>query len=433
MIHFVTLLVGLVTGVQTVEVAVGPAVARVELVLDGRVVAEREGEPWLLRANLGRRPRPGILEAVAYDEAGRELGRDRQWVNVPGRELEVAIVPERNDHGRVTAARVTWHGLAEPRRVRVEIDGDAVPVEYPFRIDLSGYAPDQVHLLTVEVDFHGGPEIRRELAFGKGFSATFATGLTAVAVRVLDRDRLPEPAGMAGWFTVRGEPVAVAAVDRGPGELIIVRHPGAEERLQVLVDEVRRASRRERRRRGEAFDSVGDGVEVRVMLPEPTVAGATGGRAGLMFPVSEKPRSGSDGVLRIASGPRSGLMMTADMRLANAVALAGMQAAARDRPRAVLLLLGDARDDRSFLTEAAATGLLEALTVPLEVWDLSSSGAAQAGWEVDRRVEDMADLRRSARRLQAVLTDQRIVWLAGHHRPQDVGLSELAEGVEIAR
>ena len=46
MIELITLFLGLLTGPHPVELAVGDAVATVELSLDGRQVARLEGPPW---------------------------------------------------------------------------------------------------------------------------------------------------------------------------------------------------------------------------------------------------------------------------------------------------------------------------------------------------------------------------------------------------
>jgi hypothetical protein len=52
-VAFATLFLGLVIGLQLVELVVGEGVARVELVLDGAVVAESAGPPWRIAVLLG--------------------------------------------------------------------------------------------------------------------------------------------------------------------------------------------------------------------------------------------------------------------------------------------------------------------------------------------------------------------------------------------
>jgi len=435
-VQFLTLLVGLVTGSQLIEVSVSAPVARVELRLDGRTVASRTAPPWSLACDFGRHPKPAELVVVAFDEVGREIGRDRQWVNIPGRPVEAAIVPEFDAQGRIVAARITWNGHAhgDPRRVRVEIDGERLKVEFPYRIDLTVYPDDEPHVLAAEVSWGRDLEVRRELAFGRGFSGIFASGLTAVPVQLDGLDELPPVERLGGWLTVAGEPVDPAAVEAGPVDLVIVRHPGADARLQELYSAQRTESRREGRRPRDDVDDLGDEVEVLVMLPEPVLGEATGVRPTLLFPVSDEPEPGSKGLLRLAGGEGHGAMMSVTMRLANAVALAGLRAAENDRRRAVLLVLGDERDDESFLSPEAVVGYLADLRVPLVVWDLSEDpGSVQSGWPVDLRVEDLDDVRRAVRRLRHLLETQRIVWVSGEHLPQTIQLGNAADGVSLAR
>lgn len=435
MIQFVTLLIGLLTGVQAVEVTVGEPVARVELRLDGRVVAERTTEPWILRFDLGQQPRPAVLEVVAFDAEGRQLGSDRQLLNLPGQRAEAAIVAERDAAGRVVAARVTWHGheLGDPKKIRVTIDGDKVDLSFPYRVNLARYGDDEVHVMSAEVVFSKDLVLRRELAFGMGFSGVLSTDLTAIPVISSDGSELPEIAAMAGWFEDQGSPVEVAAVDRGQADVVMVVHPGIETRRKELWTS-RHHWRELDREAMVGVDQLGDDVRVRVMLPEPVVGDVMRGRPSLFFPLSEKRTSGNVGIFRLSKALDPDQVVSTNLRLANAVALAGMRSAEEDRRRAVLLLLGDARQDRSFLTPAATAAYLRDLAVPLEIWDMSSDESdPQPGWTVDRTIVDLDDLRRAVRRFRTQLERQRIVWLAGQHLPQNIALSSRAEGIEIAR
>jgi len=79
------------------ETVVDPRVARVELRLgDGRPV-RLEAPPFAAVLDLGRLPLPRRVEAVAYDAAGSELGRDELVVNAGGRSFRVRITAPRAD------------------------------------------------------------------------------------------------------------------------------------------------------------------------------------------------------------------------------------------------------------------------------------------------------------------------------------------------
>ncbi len=372
MIRFVTLLVGLVTGAQGLEIAVSGPVARVELRVDGMTVAERRVEPWLLRHDFGRQPRPALLEAVAFDVAGRELGRDRQWVNLAGRRAEAAVLPELDAAGRVAAARITWRSpeRGEPRRVRAAIDGERVEVAFPWRIDLTGFAADERHLLEVELDFGRDLVLRRQLAFGGDFSGEHATGLTAVAVELVGAEDLPSPDALTGWFSAGDEPLEGVAVERGPAEVVVVRHGSVDEALARLERERRRDGRRHGG--GPRPDTLPADSSLWLMLAEPVVGDARAGQASLHFPVSERPTRGSQGLLAAALSAGGERMIAATQHLGNAVALAGLEATRDGRRRAVVVLLGRDAPDSSFLAPDAVRAFLADLTVPLEVWDMTA-------------------------------------------------------------
>ena len=70
-VAFVTLFLTLVSGPQTVKVAVTGPVAAVEVLLNGESVGVMRGEPWRLECDFGSL-RPLTLEAVAFDAAGNE-------------------------------------------------------------------------------------------------------------------------------------------------------------------------------------------------------------------------------------------------------------------------------------------------------------------------------------------------------------------------
>ncbi len=73
------------------ETVVDPRVARVVLALDGRRVARIAAAPFAAVVDLGRLPLPRRVEAIAYDAAGGELGRDTLVVNGGARAPTVRI------------------------------------------------------------------------------------------------------------------------------------------------------------------------------------------------------------------------------------------------------------------------------------------------------------------------------------------------------
>ncbi|MEM9598361.1 MAG: hypothetical protein AAGD06_29115, partial [Acidobacteriota bacterium] len=83
MVEFVTLFLGLTFGVHPVQLTVTGDPVRVELRLDADVVATLDEPPWRAQVDFGSRLTPHELEAVAIGSDGAELGRARQWLNLP--------------------------------------------------------------------------------------------------------------------------------------------------------------------------------------------------------------------------------------------------------------------------------------------------------------------------------------------------------------
>lgn len=74
--------VGLHTdGLRVGAVVEGEGVARVQFLLDGRVVMSKNRPPYSVPLNLGDRPRPHEVTAIALDADGNELARDRMALN----------------------------------------------------------------------------------------------------------------------------------------------------------------------------------------------------------------------------------------------------------------------------------------------------------------------------------------------------------------
>lgn len=123
-------------------------------------------------------------------------------------------------------------------------------------------------------------------------------------------------------------------------------------------------------------------------------------------------------------------------RIADAVAVAGLQAAAENDRRAVVLVLGGESTDESRYDPVTVRRYLESVRVPLFVWSLygKDTPAAAAWASAGQPVEDIASLPRleqAVERLKTEMADQKIVWLDGRHLPQAIGLGAEAKGIEL--
>ncbi len=436
MIELVSFFVGLVIGVHNVEVAVSNEVSRVEFRLDGEILAEIKGEPWKAQCDFGRDLRPGEFEAVAFDAAGAELGRARQWINLPDEGADAGIVADRDAAGAVSGARLTWSSpeFDKPRRITVDLDGAPVKVRPPYHIDLVDIPEQKVHVLAAVFEFSPEVVIRRELVFGSEFEGVHASGLTAVAVVLDDLDELPPVPAMEGWFFSGGEALRVVATEQPDARLLVVRDPTTINRLAEMEPEIEHRRKKARRDggRNRSSDDLGEDVQIRVLSPEP-VTPDNRARAALLFPMSDRPVAGSKGLVAATIGTSAASTLAGPLMLSDAVAIAGMRAAGGNRRRAVVLLLGPKREDGSRFSPEIARRYLADLHVPLFVWDLSGPAAEPpGGWGELRPVDNADDLLRAVRRIRSLLEDQRIVWLSGRHLPQEIRLSPKAQGIRLA-
>lgn len=437
MIEFLSLFVGLVIGVHDVEVVVSGPVARVEIRLDDRILGELDGVPWVMQCDFGSELTPAELEAVAFAEDGRELARDRQLLNLPGQRAEAEIIALRDDSGTVVAARLTWTSpeFERPKKISVELDGQSLKVEKTNRIDLSDIPDRQVHVLTADFVFASEVIIRRELVFGPEFEGTHDSGLTAVAVVLGDFDELPPAEAMKDWFVKEGAGLRVAAVEKPGARVILVRDPTTVHRLAAMDPELERRRKKARRNpsRNRSLDTFGEDVELFTLSPEPALLGDRSPPV-LLFPLSSKPTPGPEGIVAGTVGTSPASQLAGPLMMSDAVAMAGLRSAEGNGRRAVILLLGEEREDGSRFSVAASRRYLSDLMVPLFVWDLSPRTAeAPTGWGDSRKVDNVDDLVRAARRVRYQLDDQVIVWINGRHLPQDIELTEAAKGIRLAR
>src|SRR5262245_31109032 len=125
MVTFLTLLLGLVIGERRIELAVDERVASVELRLDRAVVGTARQPPWSITCDFGARLAPHLLEAVARDAKGRELGRAAQTVNLPRPPAEVTLALQ-GGGGAYREVEIARHGPGnvEPEDIRVHFDGE---------------------------------------------------------------------------------------------------------------------------------------------------------------------------------------------------------------------------------------------------------------------------------------------------------------------
>jgi len=424
-IEFVTLLLGLISGPQVVEVRPARPVAAVEMVLDGATVARRTEPPWRFVVDFGDDLAPHELAAVALDAEGGEVARASQPINAPREVAEARWLLTQDADGRPRRASLTWELLwaGEPRSFEISFDGRVLDGVGPRGFDLPPYDASQIHRLAASLTFAGGVQAGAEVVFGGEFGDRVSSDLTAVPVRYTGR-RAPKPGALQGAFVRDGRPLPVIAVDAAAGDVVLVRDRVAQRRLAEQVTAVEERYRRGNFRRPNDLLPLGSsGDRVRFVWTSQVATRRTPGRT-LDPGVFAQPVEGG--------GSPAGLLWqlvhpvepAVPQRTADAVAVAGLLAAGGGRPRVVVLVLDPSTPDRSRQTPAQVRRFLRLLQVPLRVW---SVGAGEApGWGNVEPVGDWDDLRAAAAALRRDLREQAVVWVEGRHPPGAVTLAPAA-------
>ncbi len=461
-IAFASLFLGLVLGVQPIEFVVGEGVARVELVLDGEVVGAAEGPPWTIACDLGETLAPHELVAVARDAEGEEVGRARQWINLPRPEAEASVVLEGVEDGKGGVAHVTWGTVVDdrPLAIAASFDGQPLEVADPSRIALPDHDPESLHFLRVEIDFASALTAVSEVVFGGSYRSETTTELTAVPVQVAQRGPgLPSPQAMDGWLRVGDRYATPVAVDSGPAEVVVVMDRAAQEELRDMLRSwssgtvitssqqpspgAQRSLRVPNANQGGTSRStrpeapfrftmtLGEDQILRFLWPFSRLQGQERLRYAL-FPRSEDHPPSHGGVLWLLAAAQQPPFALDEQRLADAVAVAGMTSSARGRRRAVVLVLSEDPADASRFPAPAVRAYLDHLRVPLFVWSVGEPSARmRAAWGEVTRIDREPRMRRAVGELERTLERQRILWIEGLHLPQDVALSDRAAGLEL--
>ncbi len=447
MIEFVTLLLGLVTGSQAVELSVSEQVALVEVRLDGRFAGGLTGKPWIVDCDFGEQLSPHVLEATAYDGKREELQTVRQWVNLPRDRLEARLALDRRADGRATA-RLIWAALDEqgPPIVKLRFDGQPLPATDLRAIELPAHDARGLHFLRAEVQISTAERAHAELVFGGSYGEDVSTELTAVVFAAGKRQLRPEK--MIGWLRRETEQLGVVAVDRGPVNLLVVRerseatHSGLKEVYKGYQKELADPGHVSMRMPAKAPSLppsvLEDGDRVRFAFPT-TGHGRVRvvGQGAAPIAVEQVPVSRDVAARGLLFDLLTHSFWSEDEspaaahQLADAVAVAGVVAAAGDRRRAVVLIRSGAAEDTSRFSPAVVREYLRRLGVPLFVWSIpAQDGAPPAAWGEERDVSTYKRMRGALGDLRKALQSQIVVWVEGSYLSHEIELTEKAAGLK---
>ncbi|HEX3554686.1 MAG TPA: hypothetical protein VIA62_15795 [Thermoanaerobaculia bacterium] len=431
-ISFLTLFFGLITGSYPVELAVSGPVAAVELTVDDRASARLQGPPWKARIDFGRALAPHRILARALDAEGHELSRAEEWANLPHPLTKVEILLESTKGEPPRAAKVVWTNLhgETPESISLTFDGHPLKLDPSGRVELPTHDLKTIHVLTAEVRFSDLQRVHRDVAYGGEYGSEVSTELTGVPLRSRS-GKLPPPEKLAGWLAQDGRPLPVVAVEEGPAQLFVVR--------AAPLDEIagKMGSRGVKVKDDRFNQKLGRDDQVRFVQPVPRRVLGSGELSDLfdVSPVYTAQDGGLPYALRRLGRVRAGSgAAPSGIRIADAVAVAALEAMTENRRRAVLLLLsGDETVDASGYDAETVRRFLAAIRVPLHVWTLTrpAPGSLAAAWGPAAEVLSTGDLARAVDELRNDLDSQRIVMVDGRLLPQSIRLGPAARGVEL--
>jgi hypothetical protein len=414
-----------VVGNVPVRVVVGGGVTSVELVLDGRPAADLRPPFWEGTLSLGPELVPHELVARALGKDGEELATARQWLNLPRPPAEVEILVERDASGLAKRAHISWESLTPhgPRSVRATFNGLPLAVSKDNVAAIPAYDPEQVQLLTVELEFENEVRARKDIVLGGRTGEHAETELSAIPIHLAAGAKAPKAADLRGKLLRGGRPLEIAAVEPGSGILVVVREAAAlkglgrwtglpiprEFRLDMALD---------------------DKSVVRFLWPRPTSHRRTDSLVEL-FPVSHEIGKDVGGLRWILTRVVNPIPERHPPRFADAVAVAGLHAFGTFRRRAVLLVMDANTIDASEFSADRVRRFLQSLRVPLYVWSIGVPAGPTADWTDAVDATSEPALQGSFKKLRAELDGQWIVWVEGKVLPQEVTVQDGPAGITL--
>jgi hypothetical protein len=273
------------------------------------------------------------------------------------------------------------------------------------------------------IDLDRGGRTEAEITFGGKTHDETSRELTAVALRI-PGGKVPAPEEISGWLVADDSTPRVVAIEGGAASIAFVLDVDGSAAFQRLLASALLP--------GGVGKLHGD-PEVRTITAYPEFAGGAQ-TTYEVFPRS-LPRDLGNGLLE-ALGNVAAVWYSSSIcpRFTDAVTAAGLAAAAWSHPRAVVLVLSG-NTDASVRPVQHALSFLADLGVPLVVWTAGGAAPeAASAWGGGRSVKTLGEFRAAVRALDALVAEQRIVWIDGLHLPQSVFLGPSAPaGVEIAR
>lgn len=415
--EILTFAAGLVAGAIGVDVRLDGA-PTASLRLDGREVCVLEAARTRCDVDLGHGLSVHRLDLVRVAEDGREGERVTRWLNRPGvAESEVRLRVACDEAGKrcVLSTSFVHPDRFAPSTWSLTVDGKPVESRPGVDVVIPPGGSKSARVVALEAFFPDGRRAAATRLLGGPRTAGADEAIQAVPIEV-------EPEGPAvseGELGRRLGGRAVRAIETGETEAVFVVDPLAARALYAM----RLATSRDsfpgvsEKRLKSALERFG---ALRFVHPESNAA---------RVPTAEAPRDGEARLELLHHGPK-GVGEFQALKIADAVAAAGLSAASSQRRRLVVLLLGEPRPDKSRFSPAAVRSFLAELMVPLVV--LRTAERPDDPWGEAPLLKLEKDVRTALNKAADSLERQRIAWLAGDFAPGEIQLLEPKEGLRLA-
>jgi len=384
---FLSLFLGLVTGIQSVTLQVDDAVKSVRIELSGREVARMEKAPWSAKIDFGHDLLPARLTAIAYDGHANEIARTSQLINLSRPPAEVEIVIRKEGERPVEAELVGRHRLHKTSTSgKLFVDGAEVTVGRDLRARLPQIDWSHTHVISAEMHFDDDQVARREMVIQAGFVGSADTELTPMLVSAKGK----QPDSLEGCFSVRA-----TAIEKPDALVVMVKDPSA----RGLNTDARALP----------LDA---GTTEEILWPVSRPINAPGQPTAIAFPQSvnhSKVQTAGWLLLQRLTPTRAS---QEPRQFTDAVAVAAIAALEHPRRRAVVLLLSR-NADHSLYSPVVVRRYLDAIGLPLFVW--SADGPRPDLGKTWGTIDDVSTIMgqlAAVGKLNDALSRQRIVWVA---------------------
>lgn len=400
---FLTVFLGLISGLQPVHLRVDATVKSVKLTLDGREVARLTQAPWRTTVDFGQTIEPAELVAIGYDERGEEVGRVSQILNLARPIAEAQILVHDAD-GLPAYVDLVGHHLqfAKPTTGSVRVDGVKVKVS-GLRARLPQLDWTRSHVISAELNFQDGSVARSELVLNGGYSEAVGSQLSPAFVKTESASTDIKDCVFADDTKLR-----VSAVERNSALIIFVLDPnraGARRIFDRWRPFMNPALRNE--------TTLPANMVARVVWPIAEYFTEKGGGTSILFQHTDDISVSKAGLMWLLSlYPDDHPTDNHPRQFADAIAVGAVQTFMPPRPGAVVYVLSDT-PDKSHHRPAQVRPYLDAIHVPLFVWSLEGARPDLAfSWGEVVDISTPERFRTAIDTLKRTVEAERVAWVA---------------------